>query len=84
MPLQFTWEALWSFHESLESQELKDFLQDEVVGQGWLYRQPARTQTLVLEHAPDEFVDRIVCNIKPEVAIKLGQNPFLKKNKEKL
>lgn len=77
MALQFTWEALWSFHDALEDQELKDFLQEEVVGHGWLYRQSAKEQKKVLTGAPQEFLKRIAKNLKPELQIEMGINPYV-------
>lgn len=79
MSLQFSWSELWEYHDALEDPALKAHLEDEVVGNGWLYRQSSKAQERVLEHAPKDFIERIASALKPEVAIKLGFNPFVRR-----
>lgn len=76
MALQFSWEALWSYYQSIEDPEIKAFLEGQVVGEGWLSRQSAKEQSNVLKHAPEHFVKRIAKTLKPEVQIDLGLNPY--------
>jgi hypothetical protein len=75
MSLQFSWPELWSYHDALDP-ILKAHLQKEVVGDGWLQRQSAKSQEQILAAAPKEFVEKIVKELRPEVAIKLGLNPY--------
>lgn len=79
MPLQFTWLDYWNYYEALEDKDLREHLEQEAIGQGWLYRQPVNGQVEVLSHAPKSFVSRISMELKPEAAIKLGFNPFLRR-----
>ena len=80
MSLQFSWDELWSYHDALADAALKTHLQEEIIGEGWLYRQPAKTQKLILAQAPPEFIQSIVSELKPEVAIELGFNPYIKRS----
>lgn len=79
MSLQFTWEDLWAYHATIVESEIKAHLEEEVVGQDWLYRQSAKEQKKILQAAPREFVDRIASSLRPEVQIELGMNPYLKR-----
>ena len=74
--LQFDWEDVWNFHDALESPDLKAHIEEEVIANGWLYRQTAREQQNVLKHAPESFVKRIASGLKPEVQIAMGINPY--------
>jgi hypothetical protein len=76
MTLVFGWDELWSYHDALADPILKAHLQQEVVGDGWLQRQSAKSQEQILAAAPKEFVEKIVKELRPEVAIKLGLNPY--------
>lgn len=77
MGLQFSWTDLWAYYEAIEDPKLKDHLEEEVIGQGWLYRQSAKEQKKVLTGAPESFVKRVAKNLRPEVQIDLGFNPYL-------
>jgi hypothetical protein len=74
--LQFSWDEIWSYHDALADPQLKAHLQQEVLGDGWLQRQSAKSQEQILAAAPQEFVESIVKELRPEVAIKLGLNPY--------
>ena len=76
MALQFNWEEVWAYHEAIEDEVIKAALEEEVVGSGWLYRQTLKVQRSVLTHAPIEFVKKIASNLKPEIQIEMGLNPF--------
>ena len=76
MALRFDWPDLWDYHHSIEDPEIKAHLEDEVVGDGWLFHRSAKEQARVLSGAPEEFVKRIAKKLKPEVQINLGFNPY--------
>lgn len=68
-----TW--VWQWAEC-QPDYIKAALEKEIVGDGWLFRQPAKEQVKILTGAPKEFVQSIVKQIKQEAAITLGYNPF--------
>lgn len=74
--LVFTWADYWNFYDSLADQKLRDHLETEAIGQGWLYRQSAAVQLVVLDKAPEEFIKRIVKELKPALQIRFGVNPY--------
>lgn len=79
MSLQFSWSELWSYHDALLDAALKAHLQEEIIGDGWLYRQSAKAQEQILKDAPRDFVERIMGKLKPETMIKMGFNPYLRR-----
>lgn len=73
--LVFTWEHLWEFHKSSDA-EIKARLENEVIGDGWLYRQTSKDQIEILKSAPIEFIQTIAKELKPDTQIRFGINPY--------
>jgi hypothetical protein len=66
---------VWEWAEC-QSDDIKAHLENEIIGEGWLFRQPANEQVKILTGAPQRFVQSILKQIKAEAAIQLGFNPF--------
>lgn len=79
MSLSFTWSDLWAYYSGIEDCEIKVHLQMEIIGDDWLYRQSAKSQETILKEAPKDFLEAILPNLSPEVAVKLGFNPFIRR-----
>lgn len=66
----------WAWQYASQSPEIQAHLEKEIIGEGWLFRQPAKEQLQVLEGAPKRFIESVVHGLKPEAAIRLGFNPY--------
>lgn len=71
----------WVWEYASQSKDIQEHLEKEIVGDGWLYRQPPKEQIAILDGAPKEFIQSISGLLKPETQIKLGFNPFSGKQK---
>lgn len=66
----------WTWQYASQSTDILQHLENELTRDDWLFRQPAKEQTSILQGAPKEFVQEIIKKLKPETAISLGYNPF--------
>lgn len=83
MSLTFDYPDFWAFHARMP-QSIKAQLEVELIGDGWLFGQSAKEQTKILKDAPQEFVQKIAGQLKPEVQIQYGRNPFLEQWRKSL
>lgn len=73
--LTFTWADAWNYYEQADN-EIKQALEQEVIGEGWLFAQTEKTQTEVLRDAPKDFLKSIASRLRPETCLKLKINPY--------
>ena len=71
---------IWQWH-ACQSPDIQEHLEKEIVGEGWLFRQPAAEQKKILEGAPERFMLKIMGRLKPETVIALGYNPYQRRLK---
>ena len=62
--LSFSWQYFWAYYQRHESARLE--MNAEVIGDNWLFDQPAEAQIEVLEHAPKDFIEQIKAHLKPD------------------
>lgn len=73
--LPFTWTDAWNYYEQADN-EIKQALEQEVIGEGWLFAQTEKTQTEVLRDAPKAFLKSVASRLRPETCLKLKINPY--------
>lgn len=69
---------LWLWYER-QPQDIREYFEKEIIGEDWLFSQPSKTQLEVLKGAPQDFINKVLPRLKPETAIALGINPFLRR-----
>ena len=69
----------WIWEYASQSPDIQEHLEQEIIGGGWLYRQDSKTQKQVMEGAPQSFIERVAPLLKPEIAISLGFNPYIRR-----